>query len=80
MLLRAADVLAPGPVLEFAHPIVRAAADESIPAGERALAHAQAARLLERDGADPERIALHLPHSEPGGTGPPAGAGARPGS
>src|SRR5262252_981394 len=65
--LRAADVLAPGPVLEFAHPIVRAAVYESIPAGERALAHAQAARLLERDGADAERVALHLLHSEPGG-------------
>jgi DNA-binding CsgD family transcriptional regulator len=66
--LRAADVLAPGPVLEFAHPIVRAAVYESIPAGERALAHAQTARLLERDGADPERIALHLLRSEPGGS------------
>ena len=65
--LRAADVLAPGSVLEFAHPIVRAAVYESIPAGERALAHAQAARLLERDGADAERIALHLLCSEPGG-------------
>jgi DNA-binding NarL/FixJ family response regulator len=66
--LRAADVLAPGPVLEFAHPKVRAAVYESIPAGERALAHAEAARLLERDGADAERIALHLLHSEPGGS------------
>ena len=66
--LRAADVLAPGSVLEFAHPIVRAAVYESIPAGERALAHAQAARLLERDGADAERVALHLLHSEPGGS------------
>jgi DNA-binding CsgD family transcriptional regulator len=65
--LRAADVLAPGSVLEFAHPIVRAAVYESIPAGERALAHARAARVLERDGADAERIALHLLHSEPGG-------------
>ena len=66
--LRAADVLAPGPVLEFAHPIVRAAVYESIPVGERSLAHAQAARLLEHDGADPERIALHLLRSEPGGS------------
>ena len=66
--LRAADVLAPGPVLEFAHPIVRAAVYESIPVGERALAHAEAARLLERDGADAERIALHLLRSEPGGS------------
>ncbi|HEU5391901.1 MAG TPA: AAA family ATPase [Streptosporangiaceae bacterium] len=63
--LRAADVLAPGSLLEFAHPIVRAAVYESIPPGERALAHAEAAVLLERDGADPERLALHLLHSEP---------------
>src|SRR6266705_126670 len=64
---RAADVLAPGSVLEFAHPIVRTAVYESIPPGERALAHAEAARLLERDGADAERLALHLLRSEPGG-------------
>jgi DNA-binding CsgD family transcriptional regulator len=63
--LRAADVLAPGSVLEFAHPIVRTAVYDSIPPGERALAHAEAARLLEREGADPERIALHLLRSEP---------------
>ena len=65
--LRGADVLAPGSVLEFAHPIVRTAVYESIPPGGRALAHAEAARLLERDGADPERIALHLLRSEPVG-------------
>ncbi|HEY2690094.1 MAG TPA: AAA family ATPase [Streptosporangiaceae bacterium] len=65
--LRAADVLAAGSTLEFAHPIVRAAIYESIPPGERALAHAEAALLLERDGADPERLALHLLRSEPGG-------------
>jgi DNA-binding CsgD family transcriptional regulator len=65
--LRAADVLAPGSTLEFAHPIVRAAIYESIPPGERALAHAEAALLLERDGADPERLALHLLRSEPSG-------------
>jgi DNA-binding CsgD family transcriptional regulator len=65
--LRAADVLASGSALEFAHPIVRAAVYESIPPGERALAHAEVAALLERDGADPERLALHLLHSEPAG-------------
>jgi DNA-binding CsgD family transcriptional regulator len=65
--LRAADVLAPGSLLEFAHPIVRAAVYESIPPGERALAHAEVAALLERDGADPERLALHLLPSEPAG-------------
>jgi DNA-binding CsgD family transcriptional regulator len=60
-------VLAPGSVLEFAHPIVRTAVYESLPPGERALAHAEAAALLERDGADAERLALHLLRSEPGG-------------
>ena len=65
--LRAAEVLAPGSVLEFAHPIVRTAVYEAIPPGERALAHAEAAVLLERDGADVERLALHLLRSEPGG-------------
>ena len=65
--LRAADILAPGLALEFAHPIVRAAIYESVPPGERALAHAQAALLLEGDGADTERVALHLLHSEPDG-------------
>ena len=65
--LRAAEVLAPGPVLEFAHPIVRTAIYESVPPGERALAHARAAVLLERDGDDAERVALHLLRSEPDG-------------
>ena len=65
--LRGADVLAPGSVLEFAHPIVRTAVYESIPPGQRALAHAEAARLLDGEGAEPERIALHLLRSEPVG-------------
>ncbi len=65
--LRAADVLAPGSVLEFAHPIVRAAVYESIPPGERALAHAAAARLLDAEGASAELTAPHLLRSEPAG-------------
>ena len=65
--LRAADVLAPGSMLEFAHPIVRSAIYESIPPSERAIAHAEAALLPERDGDDAERIALHLLRSEPTG-------------
>ena len=31
------------------------------------MAHAEAARLLERDGTDPERLALHLLRSEQAG-------------
>jgi DNA-binding CsgD family transcriptional regulator len=66
--LRAAAVLAPGAALEFAHPIVRSAIYDAIPPGERALGHARAATLLERDGAGPERVALHLLRSEPAGS------------
>jgi DNA-binding CsgD family transcriptional regulator len=36
-------------------------------AGERARLHADAARLLEREGAAPEAIAVHLLHAEPTG-------------
>ena len=67
--LRAADVLAAGATLEFAHPIVRTAIYEAIPPGERALAHAEAALLLDREGADAERVALHLLRGEPSGNG-----------
>jgi DNA-binding CsgD family transcriptional regulator len=63
--LRAAGVLAPGATLEFTHPIVGTAIYESIPPGERALAHARAALLLGGDGADAERVSLHLLRSEP---------------
>ena len=65
--LRAADVLAPGPAVKFAHAIVGTAVYRSIPPGERALAHARAARLLEADGADAERIGAHLLRSLPAG-------------
>ena len=63
--LRAIDVLAPGSMLEFAHPVVRSAVYQAIPPGERALAHARAARLLRQDGAGTDRVALHLLRSEP---------------
>jgi len=65
--LRAADVLAPGSMLEFGHPIVQAAVYESIPPGERALAHGRAAQLLDAEGAGAERQAPHLLRSEPAG-------------
>jgi DNA-binding CsgD family transcriptional regulator len=63
--LRAAAVLTHGTALEFAHPIVRSAIYDAIDPGERALGHARAAELVEQDGADPERVALHLLRSEP---------------
>jgi DNA-binding CsgD family transcriptional regulator len=65
--LREANVLAAGALLEFEHPIVRTAIYESIPPGERAMAHARAAAMLEADSADSELLALHLLRSEPAG-------------
>ncbi|HET9082063.1 MAG TPA: AAA family ATPase [Trebonia sp.] len=63
--LREAGVLAAGALLEFEYPIVRTAIYDSIPPGMRAMAHAHAAALLEAEGADAERVGLHLLHSEP---------------
>jgi DNA-binding CsgD family transcriptional regulator len=63
--LRAASVLAAGALLEFEHPIAATAVYDSVPPGERALAHARAAVLLEADGAGPELIGWHLLRSEP---------------
>jgi DNA-binding NarL/FixJ family response regulator len=51
----------------LAHPLVASALYRGLPAGERSLWHAHAARLLERERADPETVALHLLHSEPSG-------------
>ncbi len=65
--LRAASILAPSLELDFAHPILRVAADETMGPDERALAHARAAKLLADDGAPPDRLALHLLHAHPRG-------------
>jgi len=64
--LRAASVLAPAALLEFEHRVVRNAIYDSMPPGERAMAHARAAALLEADGTDTELVAEHLLRSEPG--------------
>ena len=63
--LRAAGILAPSPDLVFAHPIVRAAAEEMMGREERALAHGRAAVLLGEEGAPADRRALHLLHTHP---------------
>jgi DNA-binding CsgD family transcriptional regulator len=65
--LRAASVLAPSVELAFAHPILRAAAEETIGSERRAVAHGQAAELLAREGAPPDRVAIHLLHAHPRG-------------
>jgi DNA-binding CsgD family transcriptional regulator len=49
------------------HPLVASALYGGLPSGERGLWHARAGRLLERERADPEAIALHLLHTEPSG-------------
>jgi tetratricopeptide (TPR) repeat protein len=55
-----ADLLQAGPMLQFSHPVVRAAVYEAIDAAERVEAHRRAARLLDDRGADPEQVAAHL--------------------
>jgi DNA-binding CsgD family transcriptional regulator len=65
--LRAAGVLAPATRLEFVHPVVRAAVYAGLGPGERGLWHERAARLLRAEGAEPERVASHLVHTEPSG-------------
>ena len=65
--LRAGSILAPSLELDFAHPILRVAADEAMGPDERAVAHARAAKLLADDGAPPDRLALHLLHAHPRG-------------
>jgi DNA-binding CsgD family transcriptional regulator len=70
---RAADSLAEIGVLQstrplqFVHPLVHAAVYEAIPPGRRSLTHAAAARLLDTEGASPDRVALHLLNTEPAG-------------
>ena len=63
-----ADALRAAGLLEadgLAHPLVAGALYRSLPAGERALWHARAARLLEDERADPEDVAVHLLRTEP---------------
>ncbi len=63
--LAGAYIFAPGRPLRFAHPIVREAVYEDLPEASRLETHARAARLIDAEGADPDRAALHLLASEP---------------
>ena len=65
--LRAARLLEDGPGLTLAHPLIAGTLYTSLPAGERALCHADATALLTSERADPERIGLHLLRTEPAG-------------
>ncbi|MGH3030344.1 MAG: ATP-binding protein [Gaiellaceae bacterium] len=58
--LTSVHILAPGRPLRFLHPIMRHAVYEDLPEGSRARDHARAARLLDAEGGDPDRAAVHL--------------------
>jgi DNA-binding CsgD family transcriptional regulator len=63
------DILAPAPLLEFVHPLLREVVYADIAPGERAVAHRRAARVLADAGAEPERTASQLLACEPAGAG-----------
>ncbi len=60
-------LLVEGPALAFAHPLVRTAVYDALPARGRARLHAKAAAVLTENGADPEAVAAHLLLSDPEG-------------
>jgi DNA-binding CsgD family transcriptional regulator len=59
------DVLRAETPLEFVHPLIRTAVYEELTAPAQQNAHARAAWLLAKHGAEPERIAAHLLRSPP---------------
>jgi DNA-binding NarL/FixJ family response regulator len=65
--LRAAGLVHGRDRLALAHPLIAAALYANLAPGERALWHADAARLLADERADPERVALHLLRTDPQG-------------
>ena len=58
--LAEAGVLRAGEPLSFVHPLVREAIHDDIPPASRAVRHADAARLLHDEGADPELVSSQL--------------------
>lgn len=65
--LAGAGILESRPPLRFVHPLVRNAVYADLPGADRDAAHRAAARLLEKDGEVPERLAVHLLATDPGG-------------
>jgi DNA-binding CsgD family transcriptional regulator len=59
------DLIAPERPLRFAHPLLRTAVYDAIPAGVRSGLHLRAADLLAAEGMDGEAVAAHLLRSEP---------------
>ena len=64
--LAAASIFAPEPTPRFAHPLLRTAVYDAIPAASRSTAHARACAVLRRNGAPAEEIAAHLLLTSPG--------------
>lgn len=60
-----AGIIDGGLPLRFVHPIVREVIAADIPAARQAQLHQRAADALRHRRATPERVALHLLHSEP---------------
>lgn len=58
--LSAVGILGPGRPLEFAHPTIRRAVYESLPAAEHHRAHRRAAAILHGEGAAADRVAAHV--------------------
>jgi DNA-binding NarL/FixJ family response regulator len=58
--LARADILLSDPPLGFTHPLIHEAVLRDVPAAERELRHARAARLLADRNAAPDEIAAHL--------------------
>lgn len=66
-LLAAAHLFAPGEPLAFVHPLLGSAVLADLAPLARARAHRRAAALLQRDGADAARVAVHLVDTRPEG-------------
>jgi DNA-binding CsgD family transcriptional regulator len=65
--LVAAAILEPEQPLRFAHPVIESVIYADLPPAQRAAQHQRAAQLLDRRGAPPERVAVHLLRSDPSG-------------
>ena len=59
-ILSRSEILTDERHLTFVHPLVRDAIYDDLPAGERALHHERAARVLLQQGAAPEQVAAHV--------------------
>jgi DNA-binding CsgD family transcriptional regulator len=64
--LVALEILDPGAELAFVHPLIEAAVLGTLPEHRRRANHARAARVLDRAGAAPERVAAQIVAAAPG--------------